>query len=50
MPKKNKLLLKLEGFKNATPLKLNMGKYNIQINENIRNLFTIISPWDKYLC
>ena len=33
MPKINRILLKLEGFKYDTPLNLNMGYYHIQIHK-----------------
>ena len=42
------MLLKLEGFKNATQLDLNMGYYNIRLREEASNLCTIILPWGKY--
>ena len=42
------MLLKLEGFRYATPLGLNMGCYHIQLSENTSNLCTIILPWGKY--
>ena len=42
------MLLKLEGFKYATSLDLNMGYYHIQLSKNESNLCTIILPWGKY--
>ena len=47
IPKINEMLLKLEGFKYATYLDLNMVYYHIQINEDAINLCTIIFPWGK---
>ena len=41
------MLFKLEGFKYATSLGLNMG-YHIQLSKNASNLCTIILPWGKY--
>ena len=48
MPKINEMLLKLEGFKYAASLDLNMGYYHIRISKNASNLCTIILPWGKY--
>ena len=48
MPKINEMLLKLEGFKYAMSLDLNMGYYHIQIIENTSNLCMVILPWGKY--
>ena len=44
MPKNREILLKLEGFKYATSLDLNMGSYHIRLGENTSNLCTIILP------
>ena len=49
MPNINELLLKLEDFKHATSLDLNMGYYHIQLSESSSKLCTIILPWGKYL-
>ena len=49
MPKLNEMLLKLEGFKYARSLGLNMGYYHIQLIKNASDLCTIILPWGKYL-
>ena len=48
MPKNNKMLLKLEGFKYATSLDLNMGYFYIQINKNTIIICKIILSWVKY--
>ena len=48
MPNINDMLLKLEGFKYATPIDLNMGYYHIRLSENANNLYTIIILWQKY--
>ena len=48
MPKIIEMLLKLEGFKDAMSLDLNMGYYHIRISKNAINLCTIILPWVKY--
>ena len=42
------MLLKLEGFKYATSLDLNMGYYYIRLSKNSSNLCTIVLPWEKY--
>ena len=42
------MFFKLEGFKYATPIDLNMGYHHIRLNENASNLCTIILPWGKY--
>ena len=48
LPKIQDLLLKLEGFKYATSLDLNMGYYHIKLDPASRKLCTIVLPWDKY--
>ena len=48
IPKIQDLLLKLEGFKYATSLDLNMGYYHIKLCPFSRQLCTIILPWGKY--
>ena len=48
MPKINEILLKLEGFKYATSLDLNMEYYHLGLSKNKSNLGTIIIPWRKY--
>ena len=48
MPKINEILFKWEGFQYATSLALNIGYYNIWLNDNTSNLCTIIIPWGKY--
>ena len=42
------MLLKLEVFKYATSLDINMRYYPIPLSENASNLCTIILPWGKY--
>ena len=42
------MLLKLEVFKYATSLDLNMGYYHIQLSKNESKLCAIILPWGKY--
>ena len=42
------MLLKLEGFKYATPLDLNMGYCHIQLCPFSRKLCTKVVPWGKY--
>jgi hypothetical protein len=42
------ILLKLEGFKYATSLDLNMGYYHIKLDPQSRKLCTIVLPWGKY--
>jgi hypothetical protein len=42
------ILLKLEGFKYATSLDLNMGYYHIKLVQQSRKLCTIVFPWGKY--
>ena len=48
MPKINEMLLKLEGFKYAMSLDLNMGYDETRISNNTSNLCMIILPWGKY--
>jgi len=48
LPKIQDLLLKLEGFKYATSLDLNMGFYHIKLDASSRRLCTIMLPWGKY--
>ena len=40
--------MKLEGFRWATTLDLNMGYYHIQLSPDSRKICTIILPWGKY--
>ena len=42
------MLLKLEGFKYATSLDLNMGYYHIRLDNFSKSLCTLILPWGKY--
>ena len=48
IPKIQDLLLKLEGFKYATSLDLNMGYYHISLCPFSKRLCTIVLPWGKY--
>ena len=48
MPKIQDMLLKLEGFQWATALNLNMGYYNIRLDDPSKKLYTLIFPWGKY--
>ena len=48
IPKIQDLLMKLEGFKYATSLDLNMGYYHIELTPNSKALCTIVLPWGKY--
>ena len=48
IPKIQDLLLKLEGFKYATSLDLNMGYYHIELSPESKKLCTIVLPWGKY--
>ena len=47
MPNIQDLLLKLEGFRYATSLDLNMGYYHIRLSPDSRKLCTIVLPWGK---
>jgi len=48
IPKIQDMLQKLEGFKYASALDLNMGYYTIKLNPDAQNLCTIVLPWGKY--
>ena len=48
MPKRNEILLKLEGFQYATLLNLNMGYYHIRLSKNASILCKIILLWGGY--
>ena len=48
IPKIQDLLLKLEGFKYASSLDLNMGYYHIKLCPFSKKLCTIVLPWGKY--
>ena len=48
VPKIQDLMLKLEGFKYATSLDLNMGYYHLEIHPESKHLCTIVLPWGKY--
>ena len=49
-PRLQDSLLKLEGFKHAISLDLNMGYYHIKLFPFSRILCTIVLPWGKYEC
>ena len=42
------MLLKLQGFKWATLLDLNMGYYHIELHPELKKLCTLVFPWRKY--
>ena len=48
IPKIQDLLLKLEGFRYASSLDLNMGYYHIELCTESKRLCTIVLPWGKY--
>ena len=48
IPKVQDMLLKLEGFRYATAIDLNMGYYNILLTPESSRLCTIVLPWGKY--
>ena len=48
IPKIQDLLLKLEGFKFATSLDLNMGYYHIELSPVSKRLCTIVLPFGKF--
>ena len=48
IPKIQDMLQKLEGFRFATALDLNMGYYTIRLNPDAQRLCTIVLPWGKY--
>lgn len=48
IPNIQDLLLKMEGFKYATSLDLNMGYYHIELTPGSKALCTIVLPWGKY--
>ena len=48
IPKIQDLLIKLEGFKYATSLDLNMGYYHIELTPDSKKLCTIVLPFGKY--
>ena len=45
IPKINKMLQKLEGFRYATSLDLNMGYYHIELSPNSSRICTLVLPW-----
>ena len=48
IPKIQDMLLKLQGFKYATSLDLNMGYYTIRLNPTTADMCTIVLPFGKY--
>jgi len=48
IPKIQDMLQKLEGFKYASSLDLNMGHYHIILSPNSSRYCTIVLPWGKY--
>ena len=42
------MLLKLQGFKYASSLDLNMGYYTIRLNPTTQHMCTIVLPFGKY--
>ena len=48
LPKIQDLLMKLEGFKYATSLDLNMRYYHIELTPFAKTLCTFVLPWGKY--
>src|SRR5688500_13426244 len=48
IPKIQDMLQKLEGFRWATLLDLNMGFYNILLTPNASRLCMVVLPWGKY--
>jgi hypothetical protein len=48
IPKIQDMLLKLECFKYATSLDLNMGYYHIKLSPHSKRLCTIVLPFGKY--
>ena len=48
LPKIQDLLLKLEGFRYASSLDLNMGYYHIELSPFAKRVCTLVLPWGKY--
>ena len=48
IPKIQDIMQKLEGFRYATTLDLNMGYYHIELSPAAKRLCTIVLPWGKY--
>ena len=48
IPKIQDMLLKLQGFRFATSLDLNMGYYHIELNPDSKRLCTIVLPFGKF--
>ena len=45
LPKINNMLQKLEDFRYATSLDLNMGYYHIELSPNSSRICTLVLPW-----
>ena len=48
IPKISEVMQKLEGFRYATALDLNMGYYHIRLDPDAQRICTLILPWGKY--
>ena len=48
LPKINDMMQKLEGFRFASALDLNMGYYTLRLDPHSQDICTIILPWGKY--
>ena len=48
IPKIMDMLMKMQGFKWATSLDLNMGYYHIELHPESKKLCTLVFPWRKY--
>lgn len=48
IPKISDMLYKLEGFRYATALDLNMGYYHIALTPKASSYCTVVFPWGKY--
>ena len=48
IPKISDVMQKLEGFRYATALDLNMGYYHIRLDPDAQRICTLILPWGKY--
>ncbi len=48
LPRIQDMLLKLQGFRYASALDLNMGYYTIRLDPDAQKLCTIVLPWGKF--
>ena len=48
IPNIQDMLLNLDGFQYATSLDLNMGYYHLELDDNAKQLCTIVLPFGKY--